>query len=323
MLLVEMTVNSVLKRLSLGGIALAHWWDPYIKAFSPVKRNLSEDYGGYCELGVGKMRLSPELFAADWPPPASCPVTLKYTASNEASAETILSGTAHIEKINRESVEYGLHGPSYDETIADGTVYNDTLINVLNTILTGIAEISTLNSSAARSPSPNVNFTVDGDQLAIELASDLAAFYTHLIYVSGSTAYLVDMLGDNGSRTITEFDFFPPDYDYNEPVALARSGDVMRTSSYPYGKEIKVDPYHATQANVETALDDILTVVNKPRCRLPIPLLGSLPVPGEKISWTDTALVAETSAYIRARILTYDFAKERVTIEGEGALSAA
>jgi hypothetical protein len=323
MLLVEMTINSVMHRLSMKGTALEHYWDAFIKGFSPVKRALSDDFGGYCPLDVGKMTLSPELFAADWPPPASCAVALKYTATTEAGAETLLVGTAHLEKINRKAVEYGLHGPAYDETIAGGTVYNNTLNSVLTAILTTIPEITSVNTVKARTSSPNVNFTVDGQQLAIELASKVAAFYTHLFYVSGSTAYLVDMLGDNGSQVITEFDFFPAEYEYNEPVAVARSGDYMRKSSYVYGQEVKIDPYHVTQANIEAALDNILVVLNKPRCRLPMPLIGSLPAPGKKISWTDTALGVDTDAYICARILTYDFAKERVTIEGEGAISLA
>ncbi|MBW1777095.1 MAG: hypothetical protein JRJ54_05805 [Deltaproteobacteria bacterium] len=327
MLLTKFTINGTVYRLSMEGIALEHFFDPFVMSFSPVKRMLSEDHGGYAALDFGSIGLSPELFGADhaatWPPPAACPIELLYTASSEAAAETLLIGTAHLAKINRKSVEYGLHGPAYDETVADGTVYNDTLVNVLSSILTGIAEISSLNSTQARSPSPNVAFTVDGEQLAIDLAAAVAAFYTHLFYVNGATAYLVDMLGDNGSRTITGFDFFPAEYEYETPVAVVRAGNYMRKSAYPYGKEVKVDPYHGTQANIEAALDDILAVLNAPRCRLPVPLLGSLPLPGEKISWTDTALASDTAAWIRARALTFDFAKERVVIEGEGGLAAA
>jgi len=45
--------------------------------------------------------------------------------------------------------------------------------------------------------------------------------------------------------------------------------------------------YHDTQANVETALSDILTLVNRPRIHIGIPFEGSLPNPGKKLSWAD------------------------------------
>lgn len=272
---------------------------------------------------VGGIELSPELFEGDWPPPVSCPITLKYTATTEAAAETILTGNAHLKSITRNSIKYDLSGPTYDEQIADTTAYNATLNVVIDTILTSIAEITTVNTTYARAISPNVTHTVDGDQLAIELASNIAEFYSHLIYIVGSTAYLVDMLLDNGTQTITEFDFFPAEYSYEEPVAIARCGDYIRVSSYTYGVELSVDPYHTTEANINTALDDIIAIENKVRVRLPIPFLGSVPAPGKKISWTDTALAVDTAAYIRARALTYDFIKEIVTIEGEGEISAA
>ncbi|MBW1778931.1 MAG: hypothetical protein JRJ54_15325 [Deltaproteobacteria bacterium] len=327
MLLVKLTIDSTTHRLSIDGAAFEHFWEPFLMRFSPVKRMLSSEYGGYAALEFGDFAVSPEFFGSDyantWPPPVSVEIEALYTASNEAAAETVLKGTAHLRRISRREVVYGFHAPAYDETIADSTAYNDTLNNVMTSILTSIAEISSVDTSKARATSPNVKFTVSGEQLAVELADAVAKSFTHLFYIDGSTAHLVDMKGDNGSRTITGFDFFPVEYEYAEPISVIRSGDYSRQGDYPYGQEMTVDIKHDTQANIEAALDDILTVLNMPRCRLPVPFLGSLPVPGEKISWTDTALFRETAAWIRARTLTFDFEAERVVIEGEGGISAA
>ena len=323
MLLVELTINGTLNRISAVGHALANYWDNMVTSFDTAKRDIATNHGGYCEMKFGSIGLKPDLFASDWPPPLTCPITVKYTATTEAAAETLLVGTAHRASIARDVIKYSLHGPSYDETVADTTAYNDDLDTVLNTILTGIAEISTLDTTAARASQPNVTHTVSGDQLAIKLASDLAAFYGHLFYVSGTTAYLVDMLLNNGTETITEFDFFAsPQYKDFYPIAVARSGDYSQFSVYPYGTELSVTQFHDTQANVETALTDILTIENKARCTVKKPLLGSLPAPGKKVSWTDTALNQSTDAYINVRSLTYDFIREEVTLEGEGEITA-
>lgn len=166
--------------------------------------------------------------------------------------------------------------------------------------------------------------TTSGDQLAIELASAIAEFYSHLIYVVGDTAYLVDLKRDNGSRTLTEFDFFAfPEYSYKAPVALARCGSYSRTSAYPHGSELSVNQYHTTQANIETALDDILAIENASRISLSVPMVaGNFPALGEKVAFPDTAHVADLDSWIRVRKLQYDFMNDEIVLEGEGAIAA-
>jgi len=322
MLLVELTIDGTLNRISSVGHALTNYWDNKIIGFANPVRNTATNHGGYCEMKFGNITLNPDLFSSDWPPPLSCAITIKYTATTQEAAETLLVGTAHRSQVDRGRIIYSLNAPSYDETVADATAYNDTLNAVLTTILTGIAEIDTLDTSAARAASPNVTHTVSGDQLSIKLASDIAAFYGHLFYVSGSTAYLVDMLLDNGTQTLTEFDYFArPEYKDSYPIAVARTDNFARTSSYPYGTELSVAEFHTTEANVNTALDDIITIENRAKCRVKMPLLGSLPAPGKKISWTDTALNQNTDAYLRVRSLRYDLVTEKVELEGEGELT--
>lgn len=326
MLLVELEINGTINRLSIEGHALDHYWDAKITDFETPMFGPSSDHGGFCKMEFGSIAFVPDLFDNDWPPPVSCPISIYYSDSTEAAKELIFFGTAHLQDINRESISYDLYGPDYDETIADGTIYNDTLNNVITSILTSIAEISTVNTTYARATSPNVSHTVDGDQIAIDLAGAIAEFYSHLIYVVGSTAYLVDMKLDNGSRTITEFDFFgdpAPEYWHKVPVAIARSGDYSRTSSYPYGDELTVDQYHDTQTNVEAALDDIIAIENKVRATIAIPFIGNIPAPGEKISWVDTSQTQDMAAWIRARVFRYNFVDEYVLIEGEGEVSVA
>lgn len=382
MLLVEITINAVVNRVSVEGHALTYNWTPRIIGFDAPTLTIPTDHGGYAEMQFGSITFNPALFATDWPPPVSCPISIYYTDTTEAARELVFSGTAHLTAFTRASVSYKLFGPSYDETWATkgvgplvvGQIYeitnyvsddnftnvgaasnatgviftatgttptkwtnfsilsprwNGTLNAVIAAILTRIPEITTVNTDNARASSPNVLWTLTSERLAINVASDIAAFYSHLIYVVGSTAYLVDMKLDNGTRTLTEYQYFAaPTYQYKTPYAMitCSSDNVVynKKSAYPYGPTTSVEPFHETQANIETALTDILALENAPRISLDVPMVaGNFPALGEKITIPDTAHVADLSSYIRVRKLQYNFSDMIINVEGEGAIAAA
>jgi hypothetical protein len=381
MLLVQITINAVDNYVSVEGHALTHNWRPFIIGFDAPTLSLPTDHGGYAQMTYGSIEFNPALFAGDWPPPVSCPITIYYTDSTEAAQETVFAGTAHLKSFNREQISYTLRSANFDEALtavssgtlvsgrgykilsyvsdddftnlsagsnatgvvftASGTTpthwahgsvlvpyWNTNLNAVITNILGYIPEINTVNTTYARASSPNVTHNITGDTLAIQLASDIAAFYSHLIYVVGDTAYLVDMLRDNGSRTLTEYQFFAsPTYEYKVPVAsvgcTVGSASYSKASSYAYGTAMKIDPYHVAKANIETALTNILTCENAPRAQVKVPMIaGNFPAPGEKVTFPDTGNVADLSTYIRVRKMQFDFVNSMITLEGEGAITA-
>ena len=204
------------------------------------------------------------------------------------------------------------------------TDFDDTLVNVATWFCNAARLNLTLDSTYARAASPTVKFTLSGEQIAVNLLSDICAFFTHMFYISSGTLYLIDMLLDAGSMTITEFDFFPSEYFYEVPIAIAKTDNYVSTSSYPYGSEVSFPiEFINTQAEIEAALANVITVMNLARCNLRLPFIGSFPTPGKKVSWTDTSLGEDTDVYIRARTFMYDFENEEVIIEGEGVLTVA
>ena len=324
MLLVEFDINASTNYLSQEGINLTHWWDNKIISFTPPIRKTSKIYGGYCGLEYGSISFSPDLFDGDWPPPISEEITVKYTATNEAAAETIFTGKAHLKSITKKEVKYDIFDQAFTAEVAKSTAYADTLVNVMTTLCgAGILNL-TINTTNARGASPAVSYTTPNDILAIKLADKMCAFFSHFFYIEGSTLYLCDMLSDNGTRTMTEFDFFSANYTYETPIATISDSDdtTTQTSAYNYGKEQSIKPFHPTGANIDTALTDILTIQHKPRTKIKIPFTGSIPAPGEQISWTDESLAVSTDMSIYARKFRYDFDNEEIIITGEGAISA-
>lgn len=380
MLLVRITINAVDFYVSVEGHALTHNWRPYIIGFDAPTLSLPTDHGGYARMTYGSISFNPELFASDWPPPVSCPITIYYTDTTEAAQETVFVGSAHLKSFNRNQISYTLSGPNYDDLVslvssgtlvvgrsykiitytsddnfanvgaasnaagviftATGTTpthwehssvlapyWGDVLPDVITDILSYIPEITTVDTTYARLSSVPVVHNITGNILAIQLASDIAAFYAHLIYVVGSTAYLVDMFRDNGSRTLTEYQFFAnPTYEYKVPIATCKStvGAITysRSSTYAYGNTLELEPYHTNKGNIETCLVDTMTFENAPRASVQVPMVaGNFPAPGEKITFPDTGNVADLSTYIRVRKLQYDFVNAMITLEGEGAIT--
>lgn len=329
MLLVEFTFDGTLYRISDEHVDDTNVWRPYIDSVDPIKMMTAQPWGGYCRPQWGGITVHPDLFTDNsvWPPDFSCPINCYFTATNEAEKQLAVAGTAHRTAIGVDFVNYGIAGDDFDETVAASTAYNDTLDDVLDTILTGIAEISTVDTTYARSPSPAVLHTTSTEQLSIDLASEMAAFFTHMFYRSGSTVYLVDMLADAGSETLSQHDFFDfagAGITDQMPVKVVTSGAYSSSiSSYPYGREIEISTaYHTTQSNIEDALDDILTVANRTRSTIPYPMEGTLPTPGKKITYTDDKLAQDITGWLRCRDLTFDFAQDTLELSGEGAISA-
>lgn len=335
MLLCEVTINAVLNRVSNEYIgSLTHPWHRRILQFGPITYGIYRSYGGFMKFDTGSISFTPELFENDWPPPLSCPLTVKYTSTTEEAAETILTANLHIEEITREQVVYGLYRTAYADVLPDATAFTaasqiDTLALVFGACCT-ILGID-LDITLARNPSPAVEYTTSGEQLIVDFLDGIAAGYTHMAYIdiAGTTLYLIDMLDkDNGSRTLTEYEYLgvenvsnPVRYYWDPPIGIAKAGDFSAVSSYTYGTEESVTAYHDTQANIETALADIITVANRARTELPIPFAGDVPDPAEKITFPDTSNVADLSTYIRTRTLTYDFDNEEVIIDGDGVIS--
>ena len=230
-----------------------------------------------------------------------------------------------------------------------GTGVDDELASIMEWACGASYLNETFSDTYARVSQPSVAYWASSQRKILDFLSDLCAFFAHLFYVDSSGLHLIDMKLDNGSSTLTEFDYMPSVYEYSPPVSILKAkwrereaGEwrdpggataaakyvketkktTSKTSSYAYGKEIRIEPYQAAESNITAALTDIESFIHKSRCRLSIPLTGSLPSPGKKLSWTDTALGQSTDMWIRARTIQYNFDDEEVNIEGEGVIAA-
>ena len=324
-LLIEMEINGTTNYLSQEGVALDHYWDSKIVNFDSPQKALAQKWGGYLRPNFGSISYFPDLFINNWPPPTKCLTIAKYTDTTETSATTLFTAMGHLLTINRNEVTYGLHGESYSATIAAN-------VNVTGSLATNfITSAASLGLGFDRTLARNDTSTnivllkTSGEQLLIDFLSDIAAYHTHMYYIEDNTIYLVDMFQDNGTTTMTEFDYFPISYEFNQPVSAVNGGATVYTGvTYPYGSEISQTPYQVANSEVTTALKKIYEIVEKPFINLSIPLKEPLRItPRMRINLTDSSQIVDTSAYLRVGTTIYDFNREEVTITGEGEIESA
>ena len=279
----------------------------------------------------------------------------------------------------------------------------------------GVGSIVSTNS---RGTSPNMAYWATSQMPLIDFLSSICAYFTHYFYIQSNVLTLGDMLLDNGTETITEYDYFTASYNQQRVISQIKATWIMHSAqvgtvnnldvdrghyikdtqnilieslftkssgtadgttssklvdsgatfsadgitigmlaqnttddtyafvtvvtetaltldsdifvsgetyvvgpSYPYGDELSITPYHDSRSEISTAFQNILNVMNKSIGEVRVPISGSLPVPGKKFTWPDTMLVVNTSTYIRARNLTFDFVNDEVLISGEGVIT--
>ncbi|KKM60202.1 hypothetical protein LCGC14_1544230 [marine sediment metagenome] len=208
----------------------------------------------------------------------------------------------------------------------------------------------TFDHANDRPTSPNVAKWADKQAVMVDFLSLMCAGFTHLFYRKSGTLHLVDMFLDNGARTLTEIKYYPSKYKYRTPISeinaswqVGEAGswsqpgggaaaavyvkrtdkETTRSSAYPYGNEMDIVPMTDVRADIDTALDNIMTVLHKPKSSpLAIPFIGNLPVPGEKFNYPDTSLGHDTDLGIWARTIVFAFDNEEIRIEGEGTIAA-
>ncbi len=323
MLLVELSLPSGLARVSNEPLALEHFWAPHVASCGPVKMAIDKPYGGYVRPQFGSIELLPTAFRSDWPPPVSMGIAISVTDLDEAGAMRIMDGTAHRSAIARDGIRYDIYGSSYTGRFTDHS-YDNTISGLFaNNIPYADASLSTDVSLADDTNSPRLVYVDSGDQVVIDSLSKTCACAGHLFYIDGTVAHLVDMFTDNGSRALTEFDFFPSSYKDGVPIATVRCGDTAVPGSSVYGQEEAVSPVFNTSdtAEIEKGLSRIKTILESPGVELKLPITATVPKFGERLSWTDASLGQPVDVWMRTRALTWDFDQDQLVIEGEGGIS--
>lgn len=316
MLLIEFTLDGgSLQRISNQDIALTHQWFSYVRSFSSFKMECAEKYGGYAKPTFSDLELSPELFDV-WPP-TDATIKVMWSEDTEANAITIFDGTAYPVGYTQEYITYAISQPEFDYTVAEGTSYSNTLVNVVSSLCTSLG--LTLDSTNARSTSPGVIYTTTSEVQAIDLLSDMCAYFTHGFYVDGSTLYLYDMLGTYTATELTEFDVLPCEYEMDDRISLVSSDLTSVTGTFPNGDEEDVGTDYTTNTtNAQTALTNIKSILDKDIITINTKIDSDKPMIFGAYTLTDESLVQDITSTGLVYSAIYNFDDLGLQLESFG-----
>lgn len=326
-IIAQLTLPSGTRRVATEDWDDVYQWFGEIAGVDNIKIGCLSETGGQVTTTYGSIDFLPTVFEDDMPPPRSFHATISIAESSESTAVQLFSGVLMRTRIAEtgDSISYDLRGSSSSVTV-NAQAFNDTLANVFTWACDGARLNLTLNTTYAMSPSPAVIYTTpSSDTRLLDVLSDISKFFCHAFQVVGSTLYLIDMLGDRGSRTLIEMDFEPPSYEDHPPYNRFVAGTRTLSGSEQTGDDYSVSPVcHTTNANIDAALADIKTIIERQNIVVRMPLLlDNVPDIGEKISFVDQNQVIDLDGWFRARAITFNVtpSEEYLVVEGEGAVS--
>lgn len=166
-----------------------------VLAFDQVRWACSTPHGGLMRPEFGSISFAPAVFAAVdsswWPPPR---VLKQITISwhTPGGSLFVVPGVfaGYLAELTGETVTYTLHALSEPTATAKDVRYKGTLATVFRAIAAELGLIASITN--ARAPSPPIDWFVSGENLLIDNLDKMAAFFSHVVYLSDTTAYLID-----------------------------------------------------------------------------------------------------------------------------------
>lgn len=175
-----------------------------VLAFDEVRWACSTPHGGLMRPEFGSISFAPSVFAAvdsSWWPPPRVLKQISISWSDEGGSFSVpVTFAGYLDELTDETVTYTLHALSEPTATTRDVRYRGTLASVFQTIAAELGLIASITN--AREPSPTIDWFVSGENLLIDNLDKMAAFFTHVIYFSDTTAYLIDIYGTAPS-TIT------------------------------------------------------------------------------------------------------------------------
>ena len=327
------------QKLSRDGIV----YQLYERTFDKMLLSEAEDYNG------DTVPLPKAFGVVTHQSPVRIPDT---EAGNQVYHHGYLSGTIGVDwhvyddGVNVDTNVDNATASTFEYTVAlvgeitvSGTGSQTTLIEIFD----WAAGASNLNLSfdSTLATTFSASYWANSQDVLVSFLDQLAAYASHLFYIVNDTLYLVDMDSDNGTTSLTEFEFYPASISFASPVSLVKTEwtdrvaveetigkyikdvpqEVTVSGAHPYGNEESADCFQSTISAVTASLTRIHGYMTSTRWETSIPLNATFPLPGMKITALDESMGQGVNIEIHVRDIEYDFENYEIKIAGEGTIS--
>jgi hypothetical protein len=99
-----------------GAFAGVNYHADYAFPNSMPAYSLAANWGGYCALAFGDIKISLEMFSSGsmWPPPQAMAFSFLYAVDDDTDTSILFEGEAYRRSYDREEAIYALYGPRYE-----------------------------------------------------------------------------------------------------------------------------------------------------------------------------------------------------------------
>lgn len=333
-LLLSIRYGGVMHRYSLQDQTLGAQWHGVVMGVDPVKMALPTRHGGFLRVSAGQVRFAPSAFGGvdvwsinAWPPPKELDVTFRCKAGYESGAVKLFEGKLYRVSITETAVVYDVYISSFTETIAGGTsLASWTTTNSLIGFFEKVCNVLglTLNSSKATGSPPALSHVLSNERLVIDVASEVAAFCSHLFWIEDGVLYLQQMSAANGALSLTDpNDFFrSPAYSDDIPVNRVVAGAYEYVGSdYPYGVDYSLSANYTGDNSQLQTIYDLVNAHWAEVATLPEIGYGKF-VPGKQVTLRDARQVVPSETVVSMRSASYLFDDFRVVISGHATMNS-
>lgn len=200
-----------------------------------IRVGTAQPWGGFAELEYGSLTLSPDVFAADWPPPAKMDIRVCYGTAGESDEQMLLMGSAYRQETRADGIVYGMYPPPFGTTVTDETFYGG-LLNLFDTHCATLGLTldkgcyDDLGTYWGEGPNPIIEYNASGSRVLINVLSELAAWTSYRFVVEGTTLKLIHSSYSNGPpMALDPHDIMATSYPASQPfVRYECEGEKLR-----------------------------------------------------------------------------------------------
>jgi len=238
---------------------------------------------------------------------------------------------------NATATQFELTVSPVGEVTISGTGVLETLSDVFNHSCAKLG--LSYNTDDARAVSPVLSWFLTSQQTALGLLDNLAATHTHLFWVDTSTLKLIDCLGFTSTTTVSDGNkiidssysnnpamaSFEATWNERSPVGTIRiqtedKNRITFTNQF-YGEENQVSAYQTDDSEIQTTLNNMVTIYQRMQASVTLPIEGALPEVGERYLIEDTTLHEALNCELYIRGVNYNLSEDKMTLTGDCILS--
>ncbi len=315
------TINGTAYEVSTETLVETVIWEAEVVAISQVTSDLKYEYGGHLKPVYGTIEFLPTLFADHWPPPETISQLIEI-GNNDQDKHLLCQSECNLKYFDRSCVIYSAIG--LGKTVTDEDTNFTTPESSLRDVFEwgcGLLGYTLNDDNAPLADTIIVQHINESKRLILDLLSEAAAGFLYYFYIIEDELFLCDLTVATGSVTIDEFEFLPNKYYGGEAISLLKDkDDVSVDGSNPSGKEKSAEVWKDAEADVQTALSNIVDYLEQRKFTIELKDYDVSVDIGNEVTLFDESCIGDVTGIftVTKKNLNFSSSADKLIVEGRG-----